>query len=60
MYAQMFHGSRLLILPLTALVFFFSIFVGVIVLYLRKSKTTLDALAALPLQDDASDAGEQS
>jgi hypothetical protein len=53
-FAQMFRESPLLIMPLVALLLFFAMFVGVVVLFMTKSKNALDPIASLPLNDDES------
>jgi hypothetical protein len=51
MFAQMFRGSPLLVMPLVSLVLFFGIFLAVIVRFVRKSSSSFDPIAAIPLDD---------
>jgi hypothetical protein len=52
-YAQTLRSSWVIVLPLIALVWFVAMFVGVLVRYLRMSKSALDPVASLPLLDDS-------
>lgn len=54
MFAQMFRESPLLVMPLVSLVLFFGIFLAVIVRFMRKSTSSFDPIAAMPLDDGAS------
>jgi Na+-transporting methylmalonyl-CoA/oxaloacetate decarboxylase gamma subunit len=47
----MFRESPLLVMPLVSLVLFFGIFLAVIVRFMRKSASSFDPIAAMPLDD---------
>jgi hypothetical protein len=59
MYAQFFHGSSLLHLPILALVVFLVVFGTILVRTLRRPASSFAREEALPLQDDAN-VGESS
>jgi hypothetical protein len=51
MYAELFHRSPLLALPLVALVLFLAVFAALLMRVLARRPQEFDPMAALPLSD---------